>query len=59
MSHRTVLMGSLLLASALIFTGCSDEKKEEKKVEAQSEKTLLPVEFIEVKKEKIPHLETI
>ena len=54
MSQRTVFMASLLLASSLIFTACSDDKKTADKTEVKAEKPLLPVEFIEVKKEKIP-----
>jgi len=49
-------MLTLAVLSVVLFVGCSNEKKEvqTQKVQEKAEKPLLPVEFIEIKKEKVP-----
>jgi RND family efflux transporter MFP subunit len=50
-----VKISSMLLCSLLIFSGCTEDKQEkQEKVVAVKPKALLPVEFIDAKKQKVP-----
>jgi len=55
MPKNITLILSIMILSLLIFSGCTEDKKETKeKVVAAKPKALLPVEFIDTKKEKLP-----
>ena len=51
---KKIIFTLALSSAALFVVGCSDEAKEGTKVQAKTEKPLLPVEFIEIKKQKLP-----
>ena len=53
MFKNKVMISSILLLSLLVFSGCTEDKKETKE-KVVKPKVLLPVEFIDTKKEKLP-----
>ena len=53
MFKNKVMISSMLLLSLFVLSGCTDDKKETKE-KVLKPKVLLPVEFIDTKKEKLP-----
>jgi len=54
MLFKREILGFVFVGTALLLAGCGEEKKVDNKVQVKAEKPLLPVEFIEIKKEKVP-----
>ena len=54
MLKKMFITASMLFVPLVVFTACSEEKNETTKAKAEVKKALLPVEFIEIKKQKLP-----
>jgi len=54
MPFKRGLLGFVFVSTALLLLGCGEAESVDSTVQTKAEKPLLPVEFIKIKKEKVP-----